>query len=175
MDMHIEICIIEFVTESIKETAEFQTSFLLMGLCMLWLLGRVWFARFKVLRWCAVTVIAMVMVLNVANVDVLTAKVNVDRYLAGQTQEIDCWYLSKLSPAAAPQVERLLNTDVKEQARAALRVHSYKLEQKNWCNFAVPDLEAQKVMERNNISSSRYYTGSYSTSQEFYGSGGREL
>ena len=149
-------------------------SIILMGLCMLWLLGRVWFARFKVLRWCAVTVIAMVVVLNVANVDVLTAKVNVDRYLAGQTQEIDCWYLSKLSPAVAPQLERLLNTDVKEQARAALRVHSYKLEQKNWCNFAFPDLEARKVMERNNISSSRYYDF-YSASQEFYGSGGREL
>lgn len=150
-------------------------SIVLMGLCMLWLLGRVWFPRFKVLRWCAVTVIAMVIVLNVANVDVLTAKVNVDRYLAGQTQEIDCRYLSTLSPAAAPQVERLLNTDVKVEARAALRVQSYKLDRKNWRNFAVPDLEARKVMERNNISSSRYYTGSYSASQEFYGSGGREI
>ena len=150
-------------------------SIVLMGLCMLWLLGRVWFAQFKVLRWCAVTVIAMVIVLNVANVDVLVARVNVDRYLAGQTQEIDCRYLSTLSPAAAPQVERLLNTDVKVEARAALRVQSYKLDRKNWRNFAVPDLEARKVMERNNISSSRYYTGSYSASQEFYGAGGREI
>lgn len=81
-------------------------SIVLMGLCMLWLLGRVWFARFKVLRWCAVTVIAMVIVLNAANVDVLVARVNVDRYLAGQTQEIDCRYLFHPSPAAAPQVER---------------------------------------------------------------------
>ena len=150
-------------------------SIVLMGLCMLWLLGRVWFARFKVLRWCAVTVIAMVVVLNAANVDVLTAKVNVDRYLAGETQEIDCRYLSTLSPAAAPQVERLLNTDVKVEARAALRVHSYKLDRKNWRNFAVPDMEARKVMQRNNISSSRYYTGAYSSSQEFHGSGGREI
>lgn len=132
-------------------------SIILMGLCMLWLLGRVWFPRFKALRWCAVTVVAMVILLNAANIDVLTAKINVDRYLAGQTQEIDCRYLSTLSSAAAPEVERLLQSDASRDARRALQVYSYKLEQKNWRNFAVPDLEARKVIERNNIFSVRYY------------------
>ncbi|MDD2955021.1 MAG: DUF4173 domain-containing protein [Oscillospiraceae bacterium] len=78
----------------------------LIGLFLLWLVLRCLIEKFRAASAIGVTVLAMVSLLSLCNVDRAIAGYNVDLYLTG-SREIDADYLGLLSYSAVPETVRL--------------------------------------------------------------------
>ncbi|MBR0376127.1 MAG: DUF4173 domain-containing protein, partial [Firmicutes bacterium] len=74
----------------------------------------------KIYRLLLAVTVASWLAFNYCGVDKLVADYNVDRYLAGELEQVDVEYLSEeLSPAAVPALQRLADNSADQSQRAA--------------------------------------------------------
>lgn len=83
------------------------------------MLLKIWIKKFNVTACLIALAMAAALTVSVVDVDAVVASYNVDRYMSGEMKEIDTYYLSNLSDAAAPALERLLDSDNDDAAKAA--------------------------------------------------------
>jgi len=129
----------------------------LFVLCFVGALIRVWAPKFRASLWVAVCVIVMALGLNSLNMDAFIARYNVNQYLnslqSGTTATLDIGALQQLSPAAAPEVARLIEeqTPAAAQARDVLSRMAQRVDAKSWRNYMVSDSVARAVFEEYGI------------------------
>lgn len=96
-------------------------------LVLLGVIVKIWFNKIKICSYVGVVITAMVILLNVMNVDALIARVNISRYL-DHGKDLDFFYLSsaKLSPAVVPEIERLFEEGTEDDIfKAKIILSSY--------------------------------------------------
>lgn len=125
------------------------------AVCMMGAAVKIWFKKFNILGFIAITVMTMSIALNFANINSLIAEYNVNCYIkslnTSRVRDIDIEYLSVLGPSAAESTYKLYNNcepKLKPDVKAALDTQKNELEQKIWKNFTIPDIKAAKVFDR---------------------------
>jgi len=115
----------------------------LMALVLLLILGiliKVWAPKLKLFTWTMTCVALMTLALNGMNMDRTVAKYNVDRYIhSGYTYNLDTEYFYSLSPAALPELRRLVDDPGAKEALAA--------DGNDFLYYLIDDMELQ-VSER---------------------------
>ncbi len=116
----------------------------------------IWYRRLPIIKSYFVISLAIYIILNFANVDVIIAKNNINRYF--EIGQIDAAYLKVLSYDATPEIKRLYVTikssaDPKEK-QMALELSEYFKElksdlenQKSWQSFNISRYRAQQVLD----------------------------
>ena len=116
------------------------------------LLVKVWFKNFCFAACASSAVIIACLALVLGHPDYICAKYNVDKYFAdyqtqGDQAEIDIDYLSKLSPSAMIQVERLskysADPNVADEARYVMT--NRQLASVNWRGFCITDKKVYDI------------------------------
>jgi len=107
----------------------------------------IWYTKLPIIKSYFIISLVIYIILNFANVDVIIAKNNINRYF--ESGQIDVAYLKGLSYDATPEIQRLYNavknsTNPKEK-QMALELSQYFKERKS-------DLENQKSWQSFNIS-----------------------
>ncbi len=121
----------------------------LMGLILAGTAFKMWFPKINLAGWIIVCTCIMVISLNIINPDRLTAKYNVDEYLAApQNSHLDINYLSTLSTSAALELDRLKNTDAENEALRELKYIWHRMERRSWKNATVMDGKIREVLNR---------------------------
>jgi len=120
----------------------------MMFLCVLFLIAfyKIWNERISLLKPYIVVSIMAYMIINFANIDVLIAKNNVNRYL--ETGKLDNHYLRNLSYDSIPELVKLLDnekvsTDIKKYLVEQQRVISKK---QPWQSFNLSQHKAKQVL-----------------------------
>jgi hypothetical protein len=118
----------------------------------------IWYPKLPIIKSFFIVSLAVYIILNFANVDVIIAKNNINRYF--ESRQIDTNYLKGLSYDAAPEIQRLFATvksspDPKEK-QMALELSGYfkgrksDLEnQQSWQSFNISKFRAQQIMDKN--------------------------
>lgn len=129
-----------------------------LALCTLGIIFKIWVEKINLTMICGCIVVAMTIVLNFANLDYAVANYNVERYINGGADEVDMYYLSELSPAATPAVEKLLNEDgYEEVSKSVLRYYYYNdLEDKDSGSWTVQEMKAKKIIEGYGLNTYKY-------------------
>lgn len=116
----------------------------------------IWYRKLPIIKSYFVISLAIYIILNFANVDVIIAKNNINRYF--EIGQIDAVYLQGLSYDAAPEIQRLFVT-IKSSAepkekQMAMELSGYFKErkaelenQKSWQSFNISRYRAQQIME----------------------------
>ncbi|MEG1632884.1 MAG: DUF4173 domain-containing protein [Oscillospiraceae bacterium] len=78
-----------------------------IAVCLLLAGLRIWRPDFKFWPFFAAVGLAGWIIFNFINIDARIADYNVDAYLGGRLEDVDIYYLSRLSPDALPALERL--------------------------------------------------------------------
>jgi hypothetical protein len=116
----------------------------------------IWYRKLPIIKSYFIVSLAIYIMLNFANVDVVIAKNNINRYF--ESGQIDVAYLKGLSYDAAPEIQRLYvtiqsSTDLKEK-QVALELSGYFKErksdlenQKSWQSFNISKYRAQQIWE----------------------------
>ena len=122
----------------------------MMFLCVLFMIAfyKIWNERISLLKPYIVVSIMAYMIINFANIDVLIAKNNVDRYL--ETGKLDTHYLRNLSYDSIPELVSLLDdkkvsTDIKKYLVEQQRVISKK---QSWQSFNLSQHKAKQVLSQ---------------------------
>ena len=95
--------------------------------------------------------------MNFANVDIIIAKNNINRYF--ETGQIDMAYLKGLSYDAAPEIQRLLmsvksSPDLKKKQMAEEILEYFKesksdlKNQKSWQSYNISKYKAEKIIDK---------------------------
>ena len=116
----------------------------------------VWYHKLPIIKSYFVISLAIYIILNFANVDVIIAKNNINRYF--EIGQIDAAYLQVLSYDAAPEIQRLfvtINSSAEpKEKQMALELSEYfkdrkaELEnQKSWQSFNISRYRAQQIMD----------------------------
>lgn len=133
---------------------------LVFALCMIGALIKIWAPKFHALSYIAITVIAMVAVLNFVNISALVADYNVDYYIQSRNTQtvrnIDVSYLGTLGSSAVKATVKLYensNDKIKTDAMKVLANQKNDLNQKSWKTFCLSDMEADRILETVNIPS----------------------
>ena len=100
--------------------------------------------------------IGFYLTINVAKIDTIIAKRNIDMYIAGKTESLDLYYLSSLSVDAVPEMMRLVDDEnvdnvVKNITRKYLR-DSYEYisnMEYTWQSYNLSIEEAKTLLETN--------------------------
>jgi len=110
--------------------------------------------NFNILAVYAAIGLAFYLTLNLAKIDDVIAKRNIDMYFSAQVETVDIDYLMTLSPDAAPQIMRLLDIDVeiitRNKARIYLRIYlegineRYSNMEYNWQSY---NLSVEKIKD----------------------------
>jgi len=118
----------------------------------------IWYPKLPIIKSFFIVSLAVYIILNFANVDVVVAKNNINRYF--ESGQIDVVYLKGLSYDAVPEMQRLFTTvkvsaDSKEK-QMALELSGYfkdrkaELEiQQSWQSFNISKFRAQQIMDKN--------------------------
>ena len=118
----------------------------------------IWYRKLPIIKSYFIVSLAIYIILNFANVDVIIAKNNINRYF--ESGQIDVAYLKGLSYDAAPEMQKLFVTikssaDLKEK-QMALELSGYFKErkselenQKSWQSFNISKYRAQQTIEKN--------------------------
>ncbi|MCX7921590.1 MAG: DUF4173 domain-containing protein [Clostridia bacterium] len=111
---------------------------------------KIWNEKISLLKAYIVIAVISYVIINYANVDVIIAKNNIERYY--KTQQIDAAYLSSLSYDAVPELTRLLNDKnkgVAAQIENGLYLKKEKLdEEKSWQSFNYSKYRAKKELDK---------------------------
>lgn len=97
-----------------------------MAICMVFTALKILFGKLKISAFIGGAAAVMLAMYSIVDIDGCVAKYNVDQYFASSCRdEIDVNYLSELSVAAVPQVERLMTSDrtdsvTKKKARTVI-------------------------------------------------------
>jgi hypothetical protein len=118
----------------------------------------IWYPKLPIIKSYFIVSLAIYIILNFANVDVIIAKNNINRYF--ESGQIDVVYLKGLSYDAAPEMQRLFTTvkisaDLKEK-QMALELSGYfndrkaELEnQQSWQSFNISRYRALQIIDKN--------------------------
>lgn len=108
---------------------------------------------FNVARPLIIVAVALTCALALTNTDGIIARYNANRYLSGQTTQIDVGLINSLSDAALPALYDLesnaLDSEVRQEARDALKhravAGSYAMDQEaQWYNWNVTTAKSQR-------------------------------
>ena len=114
----------------------------------------IWYPKLPIIKSYFIISLAVYIILNFANVDVIIAKNNINRYF--ETGQIDMVYLKGLSYDAAPEMQRLLisasDSSDPEEKQIAEEITKYfnekksELEdQKSWQSFNISRYKAENI------------------------------
>ena len=123
----------------------------IMAIIFLVCLIKLWWPKFKSLRYIAVVTVVMVAGFGFMNVDNLVANYNVSQYInSGFESKIDMVYLSELGPGAAPALARLVDekTPKSDIARSSLNQIRYHNLNTSWRDITTTQIAADKIYER---------------------------
>ena len=117
----------------------------------------IWYPKLPIIKSYFVISLAIYIILNFANVDVIIAKNNINRYF--ESGQIDVVYLKGLSYDAVPEMQRLFvivksSPDQKEK-QMALELSGYFKERKaelenqqSWQSFNISKYRAQQIIDK---------------------------
>jgi len=117
----------------------------------------IWYPNLPIIKSYFIISLAIYIIMNFANVDVIIAKSNINRYF--ETGQIDMVYLKGLSYDAVPEMQRLLisvkNSSDSEEKQIAGEIIEYfnerKLDledQKSWQSFNISRYKAEKIIDK---------------------------
>jgi len=117
----------------------------------------IWYSKIPIIKSYFIISLAVYIIMNFANVDVVIAKNNINRYY--KTGQIDMAYLKGLSYDAVPEMQKLLvsvkdSSDPYEKQIAEDIIEDFeekkiKLEdQKSWQSFNISRYEAGKIIDK---------------------------
>jgi len=113
-------------------------------------LAYIWYRRLPIIKSYILCSLILYIILNFANVDVIIARNNINRYY--NTGEIDVYYLTGLSYDAIPEMTRLLKSDDKEIVNAVNDYFEREKEmlegQDQWQSYNFSKIKAQKVLDK---------------------------
>ncbi|MBE7043311.1 MAG: DUF4173 domain-containing protein [Ruminococcaceae bacterium] len=118
------------------------------GIGLLVTFGYIINPKFSMVTVYAAIALTYYLVLNIIPIDYFVAKSQVDMYLSGKREGVE--YVLTLSEDAAPQIERLLTSDAKEQAK---EFFCYHIERNNeipnrWQRWNLSDQRCQNIYDR---------------------------
>ncbi|MBQ4317244.1 MAG: DUF4173 domain-containing protein [Clostridia bacterium] len=116
-------------------------------------------SKIKLISTCTAVVIVMTALLGLSNYKTLIADYNVERYISGDSENLDAIALAKLGPSAVPAMTRLADYwDEQfeipeyyghEHIHKSLRQQKEKLSQKEGVfTFSIPDQRARNALEK---------------------------
>jgi hypothetical protein len=117
----------------------------------------IWYPKLPIIKSYFIASLAIYLILNFTNVDVIIAKNNINRYFV--SGQIDVVYLKGLSYDAVPEMQNLFFTvknspDLKEK-QMALELSGYFKERKSdlekqqsWQSFNISKFRAQQIMDK---------------------------
>jgi len=112
----------------------------------------IWYKRLPIIKLYILCSLIIYITLNFANVDVIIARNNINRYCS--TGEIDVGYLTRLSYDAIPEMTRLLKSEDKEIVNAVNDYFKREKEmlegQNQWQSYNFSRLKALKVLDKYN-------------------------
>jgi len=117
----------------------------------------IWYSKIPIIKSYFIISLAIYIIMNFANVDVIIAKNNINGYY--ETGQIDMDYLKGLSYDAVPEIQKLLvsvkdSSDPYEKQIAEDIIEDFeekkiKLEgQKSWQSFNISRYEAEKIIDK---------------------------
>jgi hypothetical protein len=117
----------------------------------------IWYPKLPIIKSYFIISLAVYIIMNFANVDVIIAKNNINRY--NETKQIDMVYLKGLSYDAVPEMQNLLasvkDSSDKGERQIAEDIIEYfedkKIEledQKNWQSFNISRYKAEKIIDK---------------------------
>ena len=117
----------------------------------------IWYPKLPVIKSYFIISLAIYIIMNFANVDIIIAKNNVNRYF--ETGQIDMVYLKSLSYDAIPEMQRLLisvkSSSDSEEKQIGGEIIEYfnerKLDlenQKSWQSFNISKYKAEKIIDK---------------------------
>ena len=129
---------------------------ILLALVLLLINIKIWYTEFKLMTFSAGAVFVMIICLNLINPNVYSAQYNVSRYLNGTLSQVDLKYLEDMGPSAVPQIDRLMGTEIEEDAKICMN-QIYENEGQSYLGrFTLPYYEAEKIYAKyDNLSSNR--------------------
>lgn len=111
---------------------------------------RVWVERVEILKWYISIALISYVLINYANIDVMIAKNNIERYR--KTDRIDISYLTVLSYDAVPYTVELLkdkNSEVAAGIENDLYLKKKKLEENRyWQSFNISEYMARNILKK---------------------------
>ena len=117
----------------------------------------IWYPKLPIIKSYFIISLAIYIIMNFANVDIIIAKNNINRYF--ETGQIDMAYLKGLSYDAAPEIQRLFmsakaSPDLKEKQMTE-EISGYfkerKLDlknQKSWQSYNISKYKAEKIIDK---------------------------
>jgi hypothetical protein len=117
----------------------------------------IWHLNFPVIKSYFIIALAIYIIMNFANVDVIIAENNIDRYF--DSGQIDMHYLKGLSYDAIPGMQKLLTSDsypsesekkqISEEILEYFKQKKSELEsQKSWQSFNISKYRAEKIIDK---------------------------
>src|SRR4030043_577646 len=117
----------------------------------------IWYPKLPIIKSYFIISLAIYIIMNFANVDIIIAKNNINRYF--ETGQIDMVYLKSLSYDAIPEMQRLLisvkssaDPEEKQITREILEYfNESKLDlkdQKSWQSFNISKYKAEKIIDK---------------------------
>src|SRR4030043_848774 len=117
----------------------------------------IWYPKLPIIKSYFIISLAIYIIMNFANVDIIIAKNNINRYF--ETGQIDMVYLKSLSYDAIPEMQRLLisvksSSDSEEKQIAGDIIEYFnerKLDlesQKSWQSFNISKYKAEKIIDK---------------------------
>ena len=118
----------------------------------------IWYLKLPIIKSYIVVSLAVYLVLNFINVDVIIARNNINRYI--KTGQIDMDYLKGLSYDVVPEMQRLIilgdnSSDTRDKQVASEILEYFKerksnlADQKNWQSFNISRYKANTIIEKN--------------------------
>jgi len=108
----------------------------------------IWYSKLPIIKGYFITALVVYTVLNFANVDMIIAGNNVNRYF--NTGQIDMGYLKGLSYEAVPEMVRLVkDDDLRKEVLAYFKDKKLELdEQDRWQSFNYSRVRASRIIEK---------------------------
>jgi len=117
----------------------------------------IWYPKLPIIKSYFIISLAIYIIMNFANVDIMVAKNNINRYF--KTGQIDVVYLKGLSYDAIPEMQRLLilgrGSSDSEEKQIAEEILEYfkerKLDlknQKSWQSYNISKYKAEKIIDK---------------------------
>jgi len=117
----------------------------------------IWYPKLPIIKSYFIISLAIYIIMNFANIDIMVAKNNINRYF--KTGQIDVVYLKGLSYDAIPEMQRLLilgrGSSDSEEKQIAEEILEYfkerKLDlknQKSWQSYNISKYKAEKIIDK---------------------------
>jgi len=134
-----------------------QTFMIMLFFLFIFNIIYIWYPKLPIIKSYFIISLAIYIIMNFTNVDVIIAKNNINRYF--ETGQIDMVYLKSLSYDAAPEMQRLLisvkgSSDLEEKQISGEIVEYFnekKLDlekEKSWQSFNISKCRAEKIIDK---------------------------